>query len=95
MTKTVDFFRARLDAVIDLRHPLAVLTTRLPSSQLEAERPPRSGSLNRATACFPKAKIGLVRLVFWLRLVWFMPAVRDYRSGSCVLFCCTANTLSI
>ena len=37
MTQTVDFFRARLDAMIDLRHPLAVLATRLPWSQLEAE----------------------------------------------------------
>ena len=35
MTQTVDFFRARLDAMIDLRHPLAVLTTRLPWSRLE------------------------------------------------------------
>ena len=38
--QTVDFFRARLDAMIDLRHPLAVLTTRLPWSQLEAELAP-------------------------------------------------------
>lgn len=37
MTQTVDFFRARLDAMIDLRHPLAVLATRLPWSQIEAE----------------------------------------------------------
>ena len=46
MMQTVDFFRARLDAMrgwpraIDLRHPLAVLTTRLPWSQLEAELAP-------------------------------------------------------
>ena len=46
MTQTVDFFRARLDAMrgwpraIDLRHPLAVLTTRLPWSQLEAALAP-------------------------------------------------------
>ena len=37
MTQTVDFFRARLDAMIDLRHPLAVLATRLPWSQIETE----------------------------------------------------------
>jgi hypothetical protein len=30
MAQTVDFFRARLDAMIDLKHPLAVLATRLP-----------------------------------------------------------------
>jgi transposase, IS5 family len=40
MVQTVDFFRARLDAMIDLRHPLAVLATRLPWSQLEAELAP-------------------------------------------------------
>ena len=27
---TPDFFRARLDQMIDLRHPLAVLATRMP-----------------------------------------------------------------
>jgi transposase, IS5 family len=40
MTQTVDFFRSRLDAMIDLRHPLAVLATRLPWSELEAELAP-------------------------------------------------------
>jgi transposase, IS5 family len=40
MTQTVDFFRARLDVMIDLRHPLAVLATRLPWSQIEAELAP-------------------------------------------------------
>ena len=40
MAQTVDFFRARLDAMIDLRHPLAVLATRLPWLQLEAELAP-------------------------------------------------------
>lgn len=44
-----DFFRARLDAMIDLRHSLAVLATRMPWAQIEAsvapylKRPPRSG----------------------------------------------------
>ena len=33
---TTDFFRARLDAMIDLRHPLAVLATRMPWSQIES-----------------------------------------------------------
>jgi transposase, IS5 family len=32
--QTPDFFRARLDAMIDLRHPLAVLATRLPWAAL-------------------------------------------------------------
>lgn len=33
---TDDFFRARLDQMIDLRHPLAVLARRLPWSQIES-----------------------------------------------------------
>ena len=33
---TPDFFRARLDAMIDLRHPLAVLATRMPWAEIEA-----------------------------------------------------------
>jgi transposase, IS5 family len=40
MTQTVDFFRARLDAMIDLKHPLAVLATRLPWLQLETNLAP-------------------------------------------------------
>lgn len=38
--QTQDFFRARLDAMIDLKHPLAVLATKLPWDQLEAELAP-------------------------------------------------------
>ena len=37
---TDDFFRARLDQMIDLRHPLAVLATRMPWSQIEASLAP-------------------------------------------------------
>lgn len=33
---TPDFFRARLDAMIDLRHPLAVLATRMPWTEIES-----------------------------------------------------------
>ena len=33
---TDDFFRSRLDQMIDLRHPLAVLATRLPWAAIEA-----------------------------------------------------------
>jgi IS5 family transposase len=35
-----DFFRARLDQMIDLRHPLAVLAGRIPWSQIEAALSP-------------------------------------------------------
>ncbi|WP_082743826.1 MULTISPECIES: hypothetical protein [unclassified Burkholderia] len=31
-----DFLQSRLDAMIDLRHPLAVLATRMPRAQIEA-----------------------------------------------------------
>ena len=34
--ETPDFFRSRIDAMIDLRHPLAVLATRMPWAQIEA-----------------------------------------------------------
>lgn len=38
---TPDFFRSRLDAMIDLRHPLAVLSTRLPWAAIEAAVAPK------------------------------------------------------
>ena len=37
---TDDFFRARLDQTIDLRHPLAVLAHRMPWAQIEAALAP-------------------------------------------------------
>ena len=37
---TDDFFRARLDQMIDLRHPLAVLARRMPWSQIETALSP-------------------------------------------------------
>jgi IS5 family transposase len=37
---TVDFFRARIDAMINLNDPLAVLATRLPWDQIEAALAP-------------------------------------------------------
>ena len=38
---TPDFFRSRLDAMIDLKHPLAVLATRLPWAAIEAALAPK------------------------------------------------------
>jgi IS5 family transposase len=38
---TPDFFRARLDQMIDLRHPLAVLASRLPWAAIEATLAPK------------------------------------------------------
>ena len=36
MLMTDDFFRNRLDQLIDLRHPLAVLANRMPWQEIEA-----------------------------------------------------------
>ena len=38
---TPDFFRSRLDQMIDLRYPLAVLSTRLPWASIEAAVTPK------------------------------------------------------
>ncbi len=45
---TDDFFRARLDQMIDLRHPLAVLTRRMPWAQIEASLAPVLAHRDRA-----------------------------------------------
>lgn len=45
---TDDFFRARLDQMIDMRHPLAVLAQRMPWSQLEAALAPLLAHRDRA-----------------------------------------------
>ena len=37
---TDDFFRSRLDSMIDMRHPLAVLATRMPWAEIEAALAP-------------------------------------------------------
>ena len=39
--ETTDFFRCRIDAMINLRHPLAVLATRLPWSVIETSLAPK------------------------------------------------------
>lgn len=44
---TADFFRARLDQMIDLRHPLAALAQRLPWDQIEAALAPAFARRNR------------------------------------------------
>ena len=36
MSDTGDFFRGRIDQMIDLRHPLAVLSARIPWQEIEA-----------------------------------------------------------
>jgi IS5 family transposase len=44
---TDDFFRARLDSMIDLRHPLAVLSSRLPWPAIEAALAPKFAHQDR------------------------------------------------
>ena len=44
---TDDFFRARLDQMIDLRHPLAVLAGRMPWAQIEGALAPAFARRNR------------------------------------------------
>jgi transposase, IS5 family len=45
--QTSDFFRARVDAMIDLQHPLAVLATRLPWAALTAALSPLQAKATR------------------------------------------------
>lgn len=45
---TDDFFRSRLDQMIDLRHPLAVLAQRMPWQRIEAALAPALAHKNRA-----------------------------------------------
>ena len=45
---TADFFRARLDSMIDMRHPLAVLATRIPWAKIEAGLAPLLAHKDRA-----------------------------------------------
>jgi transposase, IS5 family len=61
---TDDFFRARLDSMIDMRHPLAVLATRMPWTEIEASLAPvlahkdRSGRVVRDADLFgPTAQL--------------------------------------
>ena len=44
---TQDFFRQRIDSMIDLRDPLAVLATRLPWDQIEATLAPKFAHKDR------------------------------------------------
>lgn len=50
---TPDFFRARLDQMIDLKHPLAVLAQRLPWPQIEANLAPAFARRDRAGRAMP------------------------------------------
>jgi IS5 family transposase len=45
---TDDFFRARLDSMIDMRHPLVVLATRMPWTEIEASLAPALAHKDRS-----------------------------------------------
>ena len=48
MIQTSDFFRSRIDAMLSLSDPLAMLATRLPWDQIEAASAPMFGRKDRA-----------------------------------------------
>ena len=45
---TPDFFRARLDGMVDASHPLAVLASRLPWERIEAALAPKFARRERS-----------------------------------------------
>ena len=49
--RTADFFRARLDQMLALRHPLAVLATRLAWPQIESALQPLFAPRPRVARC--------------------------------------------
>jgi IS5 family transposase len=54
---TDDFFRARLDSMIDMRHPLAVLATRMPWAAIEASLAPVLAHKDRSGRLVPDADL--------------------------------------
>lgn len=62
--QTPDFFRCRIDAMINLKDPLAVLATRLPWAQIEASLAPKFEHLDRAGNALESADLfGPVQVV--------------------------------
>jgi IS5 family transposase len=54
---TDDFFRARLDTMIDMRHPLVVLATRMPWADIEAALAPLLAHKDRSGRVVPDADL--------------------------------------
>ena len=85
-----DFFRARLDAMIDLRHPRAVLASRMPWAEIESalapcfarQDPRRVGQLDAHVgllfACFAQCFLSINKVHLCLELV---SAFLDKRFG--------------
>lgn len=75
---TDDFFRSRIDHTIDLRHPLAVLASRMPWQEIEARV--AQGSPAKAAPVWPCPP--------WTSLanrcsVWPLPATPDAPACYC------------
>ena len=54
---TEDFFRARLDSMIDMRHPLSVLATRMPWADIESALAPVLAHKDRSGRVVPDADL--------------------------------------
>ena len=61
----LDFFHSRIDAMINLNEPLAVLVTRLPCHQIKAAVAAKLGH-QKAQAKFLKTKTCLAAPIPWL-----------------------------
>ena len=66
---TADFFRNRLDQMIDLRHPLAVLSNRMPWQELETSFAHRFARQVRAGKRVEDVDLLALRCR-WLALEW-------------------------
>jgi IS5 family transposase len=77
---TPDFLRSRLDAMIDLRHPLAVLANRMPWKSIEATLAPIFEG--RAREGWASEEVDLLALrLNWRMRALALPGVRACRSG--------------
>lgn len=56
--ETPDFSRSRIDTMINLRHPLAVLATRLPWGVIEAVWAPQFGHKDRGPVSSSRGRTG-------------------------------------
>lgn len=84
---TPDFFRSRLDAMIDLRHPLAVLATKMSWASIETtlsplfERRTRDGRVSEAVDLFWLELAGTCR---WRQCGWTSAPAYAADGGSAV-----------
>jgi len=77
---TVDFFRARIDAMINLNDPLAVLARRLPWDQIEEALAPMFARRDRPGVTSPEVTCS-ARAWWWLVADSTMQVGPDCRCG--------------